>query len=189
MTQQDLLNRLETELRSQLAEVRTRFVPLRPDMLLQRPNPETWNVVECIAHLNQYADDYLPLLQRAIHRAKARRWAPADPVRYTARGNRLIRRANPENGKSFKASKRYNFSHQPVGVEVLKAFIIKSEQLLRVIQAAREVDINRAMVPKAGAWFGQFTLGNLLEFLVLHTRRHIAQAAALLHLETAAHPA
>lgn len=180
MTQQDLLNRLETELRSQLAEVRAIFVPLDPETLRRRPNPEAWNILESLAHLNQFADDYLPLMQRAIHRAKARQWAPGDPVRYTARGQRMVRRADPANGKFYRTAKRYNFSHLPVGVEVLKAFIIKNEQLLRVLQAAREVDINRALVPKAHAWFGRFTLGNLLEFLVAHTQRHLAQAKTLI---------
>ncbi len=178
MTQQDLLDRLEVELRALQAEIRAQFTNLDPDTLQWRPDPAQWNILECFAHLNKFSEDYLPPVQRAIHQAKARRWTPGDPVRYTARGKRLIRRTDPGNGKTYKTPKRYNFSHQPLGQEVVKSLIIQCEQLLRTIEFARDVDVNRASIPKPHAWFGRYTLGNVLEFLVLHTRRHILQAAS-----------
>ncbi len=185
MTQQEaLLNRLETELRAALLDIRTRFAPLGPEALRRRPAPDQWNALECLAHLNQYAEDYIPGINRAIHRAKARRWAPGDPVRYTARGRRLLRRADPALAKRFKTAKRYNFAHRPVEQEVIKSLIIKGEQLLRILQTAREVDLNRPNIEKIDAWFGRYTLGNLLEFIVLHQRRHLQQAAALVEKES-----
>jgi hypothetical protein len=174
MTQQELLDHLEIELRGVLADVRLKLAGMPPEALLQRPTPESWNALECVAHLNRYAEDYMPPLNRAIHRAKARRWAPAAAVRYTARGRRLLRRA--DGNKTYKSPKRYNFLNQPLGAEILKSFIINCEQLLRVLQEARKIDVNRATVRKANAWFGRYTVGNLLEFLVQHSRRHVAQA-------------
>ena len=175
MTQQDLLQRLEVELRASLEDIRTHVAGLSPEQLQHRTDPDSWTILETLAHLNQYADDYLPALHRAVHRAKARRWTPDQQVAYTARGTRLINRANPDNGKTLKSAKRYNFSNQPIDPAVVKSFIIKCEQLLRLLQAAREVDLNRPKVPKANAWTGKYTLGNMLEFLVLHQRRHLLQ--------------
>jgi hypothetical protein len=186
MRQQELLFQLETELRATLSDIRNLYNTLDRDALRHRPNPEVWNILECMAHINRYADDYIPGINRAIHRAKARCWMPAETVQYTARGRRLLRRAQPDNGKTFKARKRYNFSHQPIEPEVIKSLIIKCEQLLRILDSAKEVDINRPTVDKVGSWFGRYTLGNLLEFLVLHNRRHLHQATILLdnvHLE------
>lgn len=180
MTQQDLLNRLESDLRADLADVRARFSDLNVNALTHRPDPNSWNILECLAHLNRIADDYTPAMQRAIHRAKARRWTPSGSVRYTARGKRLLHRANPGNSKQYKSRKRYNFTLHPLGQDIVKSFIIKNEQLLRMLQAASEVDLNRTTVPKANAWFGRYTLGNLLEYLILHQRRHLRQAASIL---------
>ncbi len=180
MSQQDLIAQLEVELRAALAEIRTRFATLDPNALRHRPSPEVWNILECMAHLNRYADDYIPGINRAIHRAKARCWMPGDSVLYTARGRRLVRRADPANGKTYKAGKRYNFTHQPVEPEVIKSLIIKYEQLLRILESAKEVDINRSTVDKVGSWFGHYSLGNLLEFLIKHNRRHLQQAQTLL---------
>lgn len=177
MSQQDLLTQLETELRSLLHDVRTQFIPLDPDQLTYRSAPETWNVLECVAHLNQYFEDYLPRIELAIHKAKARRWlSSADPVAYTSRGQRAIRRADPQNGKTYKSAKHYNFSQVTLGKETLKSFIINCERLLRILQVAREIDINRATVKKARSGLGKYSVANLLEFLVTHTQRHVQQA-------------
>ncbi len=178
MTQSELLDHLETDLRAVLADVRGKLAGLPPETIRQRPSPEAWSILEGIAHLNAYADDYLPRLHRAIHLAKARRWGPGDDVRYTARGRRLLRRADPTNGKTFKSLKRYNFLNQPLEPHVIKAFVINCEQLLRILQEARKTDLNRPNIPKANAWFGHYTLGNLLEFLVLHNKKHIHRILA-----------
>ncbi len=180
MSQQDLLDRLETDLRNLLNQARTQFSQLGPDTLRQRRQPEAWNILECFAHLNQFYEDYLPQLDLAIHKAKARRWMPGETVAYKSRGRRAIRRADPENGKQFKSPKACDFIHLPVANEGIKSFIINSERLLRIIQAARTIDINRASVKKARSWVGKYTVGNLLEFLIVHADRHLRQARQLL---------
>lgn len=180
MSQQDLLNLLETELRALLEEARAKFANLDPLALQRRSDPESWNILECFAHLNRYAEDYIPGLERAIHKARARRWGPGYDIRYSGRGRRAIRRADPQNEKLYKSAKHYNFWQQPIGPEMIKTFIINSERLLRILQAARSIDINRATVPKAHAWVGKYSVANLLEFLVMHSRRHFRQAQRLL---------
>ena len=180
MSQQDLLNRLETDLRTLLEQTRSQFSRLDADRLRYRPAPEAWNVLECFAHLNQFSEDYISRIELAIHKAKARRWAAGDDVRYSGRGRRAIRRANPDNGKAYKTGKAYNFNQLPLAQEVVKSFIINGERMLRVVQAAREIDINRAKVRKAHSWVGRYSVGELLEFLVLHARRHVLQAQRLI---------
>lgn len=182
MSQQDLLDRLETDLRAQLEETRAHFAHLDLLALQRRRNPEGWNILECFAHLNRYAEDYIPGLERAIHKAKARRWGPGYDIRYRGRGRRAVRRADPNNGKAYKASKHYNFYQKPVGQDVVKSFIINLERLLRIIQAARSIDINRATVVKVHAWAGRYTVANLLEYLTLHGQRHLLQAKRLLQV-------
>ena len=180
MSQEELLNRLEAELRTLLEQTRSQFTRIDPNALTQRNTPESWNILECFAHLNLFYEDYLPRIELAIHKAKARRWAPGGDVKYTARGRRAIQRADPENGKSYKSPKTYNFSHKPIGPEVVKSFIINGERFLRILQAARAIDVNRAKVKKVRAWIGQYSVANLLEYLITHSRRHILQAQRLL---------
>lgn len=175
MTQHALLDRLESELRETLEYVRTQIATSPDEALRHRPDPKAWNGYECFAHLNAFSEAYTSRIELAIHKAKARKWLSVEPLRYTGRGRRAIRRADPANGKKYKTAKRYDFNHLPMGAEQIKSFSIQSERLLRLIQLAREVDLNRAQVRKAHSWFATYTLGNLLEFLVTHIRRHVAQ--------------
>ena len=188
LTQQNLLDRLETELREILETARTQIAPLPAEALQFRPAPsrpkakESWNILECLAHLNAFSEQYFSRIDLAIHKAKARKWlASADaPVKYYGRGKRAIRRADPNNGKWLKSPKVYNFSGKALGNEVVKTFIINAERLLRTIQIARDVDLNRPKVRKAHAWRGKYSLGNLLEYLVTHQQRHLQQALTII---------
>lgn len=180
MTQSALLDRLEADLRALLEQVRTDIAPLEANALQFRPVPEQWNVLECFAHLNAFADQYLPRIEQAIHRAKARKWTPGEDIVYTFMGRRDIRRATPLNGKKIRTRKRYDFMYRPYGKEVVKNFIIQSERILRNLQMAKEVDLNKAKVPRGESGFFSYTLGNTFEWLVIHTQRHIAQMVEIL---------
>lgn len=177
MTQRELLDRLEADLRTLLEEVRARFAQLSAEAVAHRPHPEDWNIAEVFAHLNMYASDYLPRMELAIHKAKARQWTvPANEIKYTARGRRAIKRANPDNGKTYKSSKRYDFHETPLSPDLVKSFIINAERLLRILQAARNIDLNRVYIKKANSWMARYTLGNMLEFQIVHMQRHVRQA-------------
>ncbi len=189
MTQSALLDRLEADLRTLLEQVRTDVAPLEASILQFRPVPEQWNALECLAHLNAFADQYLPRIEQAVHRAKARKWAPGEDVTYTFMGRRDIRRADPLNGKKIRTRKRYDFMYRPYGKEVVKNFIIQCERILRNLQQAREVDINRAKVERGESGFFSYTLGNTFEWLVAHMQRHLAQIMATLERVQTAVPA
>ena len=175
MTQSTLLDRLETDLRQSLDLVRTQIAQLDESALQYRSAPERWNTLECFAHVNAYLERYIPRMELAVHKAKARQWKPVEDIKYTSAGKRFIRRANPNNMKTYKAAKHYNFAQQPMGKDMVKGFTINAERLLRVILAAKEVNLNKAKVGRGKSGFFTFTLGNTLEWLVLHTQRHIAQ--------------
>lgn len=174
MTQTALLSQLETDLRGVLEDVRTNLVSLSEQQLLHRPDEQAWNALECIAHLNVFLDFYLPRIELSIHKAKARRWQGGGDVEYTGRGARAIRRVSGE--KKYKTGKKYNLSHLPLGTEVVKRFLINNEMFLRSLQSAKDVNINRPKVGKLNALTARYSLANLMEYLIRHSQRHVAQA-------------
>lgn len=185
MTQNELLDQLETDLRRVLDQVRTQIVPLEDEVVQYRPDPTRWNVLEYFAHLNAFSELYLSRIEASIHKAKARKWIlPATEIVYTSSARRDIRRADPANEQPRRSKKRYNFYQQPLGKEVIKTFIINCERLLRNLHLAREVDINRPKINRGASGFFHYTLGNTFEWLVRHAQRHLAQAQTLLqHLQ------
>lgn len=180
MSQSSLLEQVETDLRQSLELVRNQIAPMDFAALQFRSAPEHWNAVECFAHLNAYLERYIPRMELAIHKAKARQWQPAEEVKYRGAGRKFIRRADPDNGKAYKSPKQYNFHHKPLGKDAVKGFTINAERFLRVLQAAKEVDLNKARVERGKSGFFKLNLGNTLEWQVLHIRRHILQVQAII---------
>lgn len=178
MTQSALLDQLEIDIRDLLEIVRAELGRADNQVLTQRPAPDAWNALECFAHLNAVCSLYFPKIEKAIHKAKARQWRPGDEVKYNWTGQRAVRNVDPSNlpRKKHRSPKRFDFHFQPVPPTALKAFLINYEMLLRFVQQAREVDLNRARIPTGRFSLFSFRLGNLLEYYVLHAKRHVAQA-------------
>jgi hypothetical protein len=179
MTQSELLDRLESDLSDLLSKLRTQFATRPAEALLVRPLAGKWNAAECFAHLNVYFDYYLPRIELALHKAKARGWAPDYERKQNWLGRRAIRNADPaymderprHSPKQFNPSKLLKIRENE-----LKRLLINVEMTLRLVRQAREVDLNKAKVKPLSAWVGQFLLGDLLEYLTLHTQRHVLQA-------------
>ncbi len=172
-TQTALLDQLETDLRILLENLRREIVPLDNAALTQRADPKSWTILEGLAHLNALLDYYLPRLELARHKALARRWAPVKPLRYTGRGRRMLRKADPANPKRYRSGKVFNFMGQPLERTEIKTCIIQLERLLRQVQISRAVDLNRPTIRKAKSWFGSYTPGNLMAWLVVLGKRVI----------------
>ena len=179
MTQAVLLDLLETDLRQILDTFRNDIATLDEAALKFRPAEGEWNILECLAHLNAYSDLYIPRIQSAIHKAKARKWTPGDDVKYAWGAKRAIKRVGAENGKFYKAKKSFNYIGQNLDKGALKVFAINTEKILRNIQLAREVDLNKPSFQRGKSRFFSFTLGNTFEWLVAHSKRHLLQMEAV----------
>jgi DinB superfamily len=187
MTQNALLDQLEIDIRDLLELVRTELGKADPAVLTHRPAPDAWNALECFAHLNAVCELYFSQIEKAIHKAKARQWRPADEVKYNWTGRRAIRNVDPANlpKKKHRSPKSFDFQYQTVAPTALKVFLINHEMLLRFVRQAREVDVNRSKIPAAKFSLFSFRLGNMLEFFVLHAKRHVAQALRAAQYPTA----
>jgi hypothetical protein len=148
------------------------------EALQLRPGPGRWNALECFAHLNAHLDYFLPRIELAIHKAKARKWGPTDYRQQNWLGRMAIKAVDPLNMglKRRKSPKRIHPKHLQVRPHEVKVFLIGCEMLLRLLQQAREVDLSKARVAHFRWPHFQFLLGDLLEYITLHNQRHVLQA-------------
>lgn len=181
MTQTELLDRLELDLNDLLKTVRESFYNQAPEAILQRPAPGKWNVQDCFAHLNAQFEYYLPRIEQALHKAKARRWTPASERESNWLGRSAIRAVDPVNRahrplrspKAIDPSKLLKTRDNEV-----KVFLINLEMMLRLVRQAREVDTNKPKIKPMRWNISSYLLGDLLVYLTLHSQRHVLQAQA-----------
>jgi hypothetical protein len=182
MTQSALLDVLDTDLRALLETIRTQVLPVDPAVISRTADPKRWSALECFDHLNRSYADYLDKIELSIHKAKARQWSaqPNAEIRYNMVGREAIRWVMPGNKRRFKTATRYNpaSKNKVASPAAVKSFLIHAE--IRLLQLAREVDLNRAQVGFALLPIVKYRLGNLLEFMVRHGQRHTIQALDML---------
>jgi len=179
MTQSELLEHLESDLNELLKQLRSTFSDQPLEALLLRPSPGSWNAMECFAHLNAQFDYYLPRIELALHKAKARRWLPAHERQSNWLGRRAIHAVDPvhlaekrrHSPKAINPSKLLKVRENEV-----KVLLINMELMLRLLRQAREVDTNKPSIKPMRWHVSSFLLGDLLEYLVLHAQRHLLQA-------------
>lgn len=169
-----LLDRLETDTRDLLAEAQQLGL-LPKEILLAIPAPGQWSVAQVLAHLNHYGAYYIPALRRALVSVKKAR-----PLyRSGWLGDYFTRMMLPgkEGHIHNKMSAPKSSRPEPVAdiAVVLAVFTEKQQQLLGIIQAARDKNITAIRVPVSIAPWIKLRAGDTLRFILAHEQRHFVQ--------------
>jgi hypothetical protein len=169
------LYQLEEQVERHVQEAVRHFQNL-DERTLCKPSPTGgWSIAQCLAHTNSYGHYYLPYLQQGLE--KQSETASSDKYIGSWLGTYLIKLMDPEKSRiKFKAIKQ----HQPIETtnphSVVSAFIDQQELLLRLLKIAHQTDVNKCRIPLSIAPFLRLPVGDILEFMVVHTKRHLLQA-------------
>jgi hypothetical protein len=175
LLQTEFLDTVENQLEEQLKEVISVFQNLSEEILLRPGLNNGWSVAECFAHLNSYADFYLPRLVKAI--TKAETVKPGSLFKHSLLGRYFIQSMDSDlNKKKFKAMKK----HLPRVVDdpnvIVSTFIGHLETMMMLVREGRNKMINRNSVATSISPILKMNVGDTLTFLVTHNRRHLRQA-------------
>lgn len=174
----DLIADLKTRTQDHLARVRA-LALLSDEALHLRPRPDAWNALECIAHLNHYADFYQAEIRRRTAATKHR----ADLTTFTSSwlGNKFAAGMKPgpktRKVKTFKNANPVNFGRE-IGRDELDKFAAHLEDLLALLEDAAAVDLTRTKVSTSISPLLRLRLGDALRTVIYHNWRHVAQAEA-----------
>ena len=183
----DLLRKLTKITERNLAAAET-LLALPTATLHQRPRPESWNALECLAHLNHYGDFYLPEIRRAI---AATRYAQPQST-YTSGwlGNKLAAGMKPgpktRKVKTFKSADPVRFADK-ADLPVIKEFIRQQRDTLELLRAAAGVDLTRTKIGTSISRFLKLRLADGLRTVVYHNWRHVEQAQRAANVREGVH--
>ena len=149
---------------------------LPPHKLSQEPAPGSWSAAQCMAHLNAYGDYYLPAIEKAIHQARHQGSTPAAEFRSSWLGAYFTKIMQPDSKTKMKSPANAIPPATPNSSETLAQFIDQQERLLKLIEQARAVDLNRVRIPISIVQWIRLKLGDTFGFYVAHHRRHVLQA-------------
>lgn len=146
---------------------------LHNDLLTWRANKDSWNILECLEHLNRYGNYYLPAIEQKIHSSSSQH----DPIfKSGLLGGYFAKSMLPK--KKLNKMKTFpdkNPLHAPLDVTVIDRFIAQQIQLLDLLDKSKHVSWNKVKVETSISRFIKLKLGDTFQFYIHHMLRHMQQ--------------
>lgn len=141
--------------------------------LTWRENETSWDILECLEHLNRYGDFYLPVIEKKIKTSHTQ----ADfEFKSGLLGNYFAKSMLPKKKLNrMKTFKGKNPLHAPLDKSVIDTFINQQFKLLDLLDQSRNVSLNQVKIQTSISRLIKLKLGDTFQFFINHIIRHLRQ--------------
>lgn len=141
--------------------------------LTWRENQTSWNVLECLEHLNLYGNFYLPQIKKKINNSGPQ----TDPeFKSGILGGYFAKSMLPkEKLNKMKTFKDKNPLNTNLDKSVIDKFIQQQIELLELLNQSRKVSLNKVKIQTSISSLVRLKLGDTFQFLINHIFRHLKQ--------------
>lgn len=160
----------------QTADIRALVEPLDERTMFRRPAERRWSVGEHVAHVGLTTGPYLPALERALEKGRARgRTLPDGPFRRTRLGRWFVQAMEPPPKRRMKTFRKMvpPAPAELSGTEVMEEFGRVQDGLLAALDRAEGLDLGRIRVGSPTLRLLRFPVIQAFETLAAHTDRHL----------------
>ena len=141
--------------------------------LTWKQNPTTWNILECLEHLNLYGNFYLPQIESKIKNSNTN---AEEEFKSGVLGNYFAKSMLPkEKLNKMKTFKNKNPLNAKLDKSVIDIFISHQIELLDLLTQSRNVSLNKVKIPTSISSLLKLKLGDTFQFYVNHIIRHLHQ--------------
>ena len=142
-------------------------------ILIWRADDSSWNILECLEHLNLYGKFYLPEIEKGIIHAKS---TPSNEFKSGWLGNYFAQSMLPkEKLNKMKTFKDKNPLNASLNKSTIDDFINQQIKLLDLIDHSRRVNLNSVKIPTSISSLIKMKLGDTFRFYINHMIRHFHQ--------------
>lgn len=141
--------------------------------LTWKENKSSWNILECLEHLNLYGDFYLPAIEKQLQQSTTK-----NEMEFKSGflGNYFAKSMLPkEKLNKMKTFKDKNPLDATLDTAVITKFIDQQHQLIGLLNQSRNVSLNKVKIPTSISSLLRLKLGDTYLFYVNHIIRHLAQ--------------
>lgn len=173
---EDLLNELISDVR-RIKTSAEFFQNADQTKLAYSPDKEKWSIVQILEHLNAYNRHYLPLIEKELAVVNGNTSAWFESGYWGEKFTKMMKPNNVYKVKNkMKAMKAYTFSNDLNIDTVLQEFLDHQDTLARLLEMAKDRDLNAIRIPITLTSLIKLKLGDMLRFLIAHEQRHMMQA-------------
>lgn len=157
------------------------------ERLALSPGADAWNVLQCLEHLNRYAEFYTNEIESILQKKPAKLNRTDKELTPGYWGKKFCDSMLPdENGKIKKMNtfKSKNPTAQEASIDSLDKFLAYQERWEKILEKVKEFDLNKNKC-KLTIPIIKMNLGSTLLFVIYHQERHMQQAKKALQLAVA----
>jgi hypothetical protein len=176
-------NQLIDELVSQCKEIltdATKLLDLPAEALNKRANKKSWNVLECIEHMNLYGDYYLEEIGKQIDNSthSAEEIFKSGWLGNYAAESMLPKKTGYTNWP-MKTFPKMDPIRKKLDISKIDKFITQMNNLITLLEKSRTVGLSKTWCTLTIKWL-KFSLGDTLRFTIYHNYRHMLQIKRVL---------
>lgn len=168
-----LLQNLSDQTSAILLETQSDFYNLPENVLNAKP-ANGWSPLECFEHLNRYNKYYLTAIEKAIFGNQ--RQTSDEGIKSTWIGKKSIAMMHPSNLKKQKTFKKMDPTNSQLTKATLDQFVKDQQRILSLTELALRSNVNAKAVSVEFFKLLKMTIGEALEFVIVHEQRHLIQA-------------
>lgn len=143
------------------------------NVLTWKEDEISWNILECLEHLNRYGNFYLPEIEKKIKNTDSR--SEID-FKSGLLGSYFAKSMLPkEKLNKMKTFKDKNPLNENLDKTVIDQFINQQYKLLDLLQQSRNVSLNKVKIKISISRLITLKLGDTFEFFINHIIRHFKQ--------------
>ncbi len=142
------------------------------------PGPGRWSAAQCVDHLTTTLCAYLPNMEEAVARGRARGVNGNAPYgRGTFAGRRLVALLEAPAGRGVRAPRVFRPAPAPAAApEVERSFVAAHSRLRELVHAADGLDLGRLRLASPVSRLLRLSLEQAFRVHVAHEARHRVQA-------------
>ena len=141
--------------------------------LTRRENPVSWNILECLEHLNLYGKFYLPEIEEKIKNSNTTKEVE---FKSGLLGNYFAKSMLPkEKLNKMKTFKDKNPLNSNFTKDVIDEFLNQQIKLLDLLNKSRHVSLNKVKISISISRLIKLKLGDTFRFYINHMIRHMKQ--------------
>jgi len=166
-------DQLTTEANGHGREVQRLVQLLTAEQLGWRPREKQWSVGEHIDHLSRTTRRYARAIRVALHNARKHGLTGGGPFRRSLFGTWFVHSLEPPVRIRVKTLPMLNPDRGLPAAQLLAEFTLAQEIFNAAVREAEGVDIGRATMRSPFVSILKLTIGEALEAVLAHNRRHL----------------
>ena len=172
MNSELLIQNLIEETRNSI-NLAERLMSIDLNSLIWKQNNSSWNILECLEHLNRYGDFYLLEIDNKIKKSTTKYEIE---FKNGFLGKYFSKSMLPkEKMKKMKTFKDKNPLNAKLDKNVIGKFINQQIKLLDLLNQSRNVSLNKIRIKTSISSLIRLKLGDTFQFFINHNIRHLKQ--------------